>query len=72
MHMESARLMYGMWGMYFQSQWHFGETGVPVSVSLISEGILLVLVYLAGGVFSRGKKLRLASKQTSSTDFLQD
>lgn len=72
LHMESARLMYGMWGMYFQSQWHFGETGVPVSASLISEGILLVLVYLAGSIFSRGKILCLAPTQTSSTDFLQD
>lgn len=57
MHMESARLMYGMWGMYFQSQWHFGEAGVLVSVSLISEGIVLAFVYLAGGTFSRGETL---------------
>lgn len=57
MHMGTARLMYGMWGMYFQSQWHFGEAGVPVSVSLVSEGIVLALVYLAGGIFFRGETL---------------
>lgn len=57
MHMESAGFMYGMWGMYFQSQWHFSETGVPVLYSLIFEGVSLVLVYLAGGIFL-GRKTR--------------
>ena len=45
-----ARFMYGMWGMYFQSKWYYGGTGVSVVASLITEGLLLVLVYLAGGV----------------------
>ena len=48
--MRAARFMYGMWGMYFQSNWNFGETGVPVVSSLMFEGVLLVLGYLAGGV----------------------
>lgn len=43
-----ARFMFGMWGMYFQSQWHFGERGVLVLPALIAEGILSVLSYLAG------------------------
>ena len=43
-----ARFMYGMWGMYFQSEWNFGGTGVPVSISLMTEGALLVLSYLVG------------------------
>lgn len=47
---RAARFMYGMWGMYFQSNWNFGETGVPVVSSLMFEGVLLVLGYLAGGV----------------------
>lgn len=47
-HMGTARFMYGMWGMYFQSEWHFGGTGVPVLLSLLAEGILLALVYLLG------------------------
>lgn len=47
---RTARFMYGMWGMYFQSNWNFGESGVPVVSSLIFEGILLVIGYLAGGV----------------------
>lgn len=41
--------MYGMWGMYFQSEWHFGETGVPVFSSLLIQAALVVLSYLAGG-----------------------
>ena len=45
---RAARFMYGMWGMYFQSEWNFGETGVSVSISLMAEGVLLVLSYLAG------------------------
>ena len=48
--MGKARYMYGMWGMYFQSEWNFGETGVSVFTSLITEGILLVLSYLVGQV----------------------
>lgn len=43
-----ARFMYGMWGMYFQSEWYYGETGMPVSISLMAEGALLVFSYLAG------------------------
>ena len=53
--MRAARFMYGMWGMYFQSEWHFGETGVSVFTSLIAEGILLVLSYLAGRVLLKGR-----------------
>lgn len=45
-----ARFMFGMWGMYFQSEWHFGETGVLVLSSLMAEGILFVLSYLAGRI----------------------
>ena len=45
-----ARFMFGMWGMYFQSEWHFGEAGVLVLPSLMAEGILFVLSYLAGRV----------------------
>lgn len=45
-----AQFMYGMWGMYFQSKWHYGETGVTVLASLIAEGILFVFSYLAGRV----------------------
>lgn len=55
MRVDAGRFMYGMWGMYFQSGWYFGETGVPVSVSLVAQGILLVLVYLAGGAFLERK-----------------
>ena len=47
---STARFMYGMWGMYFQSNWNLGETGVPVVSSLMFEGVLLVLGYLTGGV----------------------
>ena len=46
--MGTARFMYGMWGMYFQSEWNFGETGVSVFISLMMEVVLLVLSYLAG------------------------
>ncbi|MDE7274488.1 MAG: hypothetical protein K2N95_15785 [Lachnospiraceae bacterium] len=45
---EAARFMYGMWGMYFQSTWHYSETGVSVLSSLVMEGVLMVLGYLAG------------------------
>lgn len=48
MRVETGRFMYGMWGMYFQSGWHFGETGIPVSGSLICQGILLALIYYIG------------------------
>lgn len=47
---RTARFMCGMWGMYFQSNWNFGEKGVPVVSSLMFEGVLLVLGYLAGGI----------------------
>ena len=46
----TARFMYGMWGMYFQSEWNFGEMGITVATSLIAEGILLVFSYLVGRV----------------------
>ena len=45
-----AWFMYGMWGMYFQSEWNFGEKGVSVLTSLTTEGILLVFSYLAGRI----------------------
>ena len=53
--MKTARFMYGMWGMYFQSEWYYGETGVSVFISLLAEGILLVLSYLVGRVFLKGR-----------------
>ena len=53
--MRAARFMYGMWGMYFQSEWNFSETGVPVFTSLIAEGILLVLSYLSGRGLLKGR-----------------
>ena len=46
--MGISRFMYGMWGMYFQSEWNFGETGVSVSISLMTEGALLAISYLIG------------------------
>lgn len=46
--MRTARFMYGMWGMYFQSKWYHGETGVSVCSSLLLEGALLGVSYLAG------------------------
>lgn len=52
---RAARFMYGMWGMYFQSQWNFSETGVSVFISLIAEGILLVLSYLTGRILLKGR-----------------
>ena len=52
---RAARFMYGMWGMYFQSKWYYGETGVSVFTSLIAEGILLVLSYLAGRGLLKGR-----------------
>ena len=48
--MGIARFMYGMWGMYFQSEWNFGETGVSVLISLAAEGVLFVFSYLAGRI----------------------
>lgn len=48
--MRTARFMFGMWGMYFQSKWYFGEGGVSVLPSLITEGVLIMLAYLAGGI----------------------
>ena len=53
--MGKARYMYGMWGMYFQSEWYYGETGVSVFISLLAEGILLVLSYLVGRVLLKGR-----------------
>lgn len=47
---RTAQFMYGMWGMYFQSKWYYGETGVSVLPSLITEGVLFVLSYLIGQV----------------------
>lgn len=46
--MGTARFMYGMWGMYFQSEWYYGERGVPVFISLMTESVLLAFSYLAG------------------------
>ena len=54
--MGAARFMYGMWGMYFQSRWHYVETGVPVSISLMAESVLLVFSYVAGR-FMLGKAM---------------
>lgn len=48
--MRAARFMFGMWGMYFQSKWYYGEGGVSVLPSLITEGVLIMLAYLAGGI----------------------
>lgn len=48
--MGTARFMFGMWGMYFQSKWYYGEGGIPVLSSLITEGLLIMLVYVAGGI----------------------
>jgi hypothetical protein len=48
--MRTARFMFGMWGMYFQSKWYFGEWGVSVLPSLITEGGLIMLAYLSGGI----------------------
>ena len=48
--MRAARFMFGMWGMYFQSKWYYGEGGVSVLSSLITEGVLIMLAYLAGGI----------------------
>lgn len=46
----TVRFMFGMWGMYFQSSWYCGVRGVPVLPSLITEGILILFGYLAGGI----------------------
>ncbi len=48
--MGTARFMFGMWGMYFQSGWYYGEGGVPVMLSLAMEGILIMLGYLTGRI----------------------
>lgn len=53
----AARFLYGMWGMYFQSGWHFGETGVPPVCSLAAEGVLLAFGYLAGEVLLKREVL---------------
>lgn len=53
--MRIAQFMYGMWGMYFQSKWYFGETGVSVLLSLLTEMALIALVYLAGRIFLERK-----------------
>ncbi len=52
-----ARFMYGMWGMYFQSEWYFGETGVCVLYSLLTEMTLIAIGYLAGRILL-GRKMR--------------
>lgn len=54
---RAARFMYGMWGMYFQSGWYDGGTGISVVSSLAAEGLLLALGYLAGQVLL-GKTMR--------------
>ncbi len=46
--LRRARLMFGMWGMYTQSRWRLGETGIPVLSSLVPEAALAVSAYLAG------------------------
>ena len=56
--MGTARFMYGMWGMYFQSRWHYSETGVPVSISLVTESVLLAFSYLIGRFMLRREMLR--------------
>ncbi len=48
--MRTAQFMFGMWGMYFQSKWYYGEGGVSVLYSLITEELLIMLAYLAGGI----------------------
>ncbi len=48
--MGTARFMFGMWGMYFQSGWYYGAGGVPVMLSLAMEGILIMLGYLTGRI----------------------
>ena len=45
-----ARFMFGMWGMYLQSQWRLGETGIPVLSSLVLETALAASGYLAGRI----------------------
>lgn len=49
----TARFMYGMWGMYFQSGWHMGEAGIPVPFSLAVEGLTLAFAYLGGQIVLR-------------------
>lgn len=49
-YMGTVRLMFGMWGMYFQSRWYYDNTGVPVLSSLTTEIVMIVLGYLAGGI----------------------
>lgn len=46
----AARFMFGMWGMYFQSRWYYGDRGVSVLSSLITEGILIMFGYLTGKI----------------------
>lgn len=48
--MRTARFMYGMWGMYFQSEWYFGEMGVSVLSSLSMEMALIAFGYLIKGI----------------------
>ncbi len=48
--MRIAQFMFGMWGMYFQSKWYCGEGGVSVLLSLITEGVVIMLAYLAGRI----------------------
>lgn len=53
-----APFMFGMWGMYFQSRWYYGETGVPILTTLITEGILIILSYLAGEIMLKKAALK--------------
>lgn len=50
-----ARFMFGMWGMYCQSEWYFQDSGIPVLSSLLIEMTLIALVYVAGGIFLERK-----------------
>lgn len=49
-YLGAARFMFGMWGMYFQSRWYYGDRGVPVLPSMIAEGTLIMLGYLTGKI----------------------
>lgn len=63
--MRIARFMYGMWGMYFQSEWYFEETGISVLSSLSVETALIVFGYLAGGILLEGK-MRNSQRRTAA------
>lgn len=57
-YMGMAPFMFGMWGMYFQSRWYHGEAGVPMLTTLITEGILIILSYLAGEILLKKAALK--------------